>query len=61
MQNLHPAFRNAYFAFLVTISFEEIRDFFTMLSKALNPTAEITLEVLVAWLGGRKRQNIMDV
>jgi hypothetical protein len=27
---------------LLTISFEEIRDFFTKLSKALNPTAEIT-------------------
>jgi hypothetical protein len=27
---------------LLTISFEEIRDFFAKLSKALNPTVEIT-------------------
>jgi hypothetical protein len=38
--NLHSPFRNPHSS-SVTVSFEEIRDFFTKFSKALNPTAEI--------------------
>jgi hypothetical protein len=44
---------------LITFPFGEIRKFFTKLSKALNPPAEIAKEVLVVWLCGRKRRYIL--